>query len=115
MNTRLVKAVADAIDRSQKNGRRTPTGIAIDLHSAQLVQSPETAAEVEALRRRVAELEQELAALKAQGRVLRARPADGITRLIAPTQALRETHGEHYAAVHHDYRLGHDLPETGGA
>jgi hypothetical protein len=23
--------------------------------------------------------------------------------------------GEHYAAVHHTYRLGHDLPETGGA
>lgn len=23
--------------------------------------------------------------------------------------------GEHYALVHHDYRVGHDLPETGGA
>ena len=23
--------------------------------------------------------------------------------------------GEHYAAVHHPYRLGHDLPEMGGA
>ena len=23
--------------------------------------------------------------------------------------------GEHYAVVHHDYRLSHDLPETGGA
>lgn len=22
--------------------------------------------------------------------------------------------GEHFAAVHHDYRVGHDLPETGG-
>jgi len=23
--------------------------------------------------------------------------------------------GEHYAVVHHDYRLSHDLPESGGA
>lgn len=23
--------------------------------------------------------------------------------------------GEHFAAVHHDYRVSHDLPETGGA
>jgi hypothetical protein len=33
-----------------------------------------------------------------------------LTRLLA----LREPEGEHYAAVHHSYRLGHDLPETGG-
>ncbi|MDX5568441.1 hypothetical protein PYK79_41300 [Streptomyces sp. ID05-04B] len=39
---------------------------------------------------------------------------DGITQRIAPTQALRPE-GEHYAAVHHPYRLGHDLPEMGGA
>lgn len=69
-----------------------------------------SAEELLRLRARVAELEQELAALKAQGLVLRARPADGITRRIAPTQALRETDGEHYAAVHHDYRRGRDLP-----
>ncbi|RPE40207.1 hypothetical protein EDD90_3243 [Streptomyces sp. Ag109_O5-1] len=40
---------------------------------------------------------------------------DGITQRIAPMQALREVpDGEHYAATHHDYRLSHDLPETGG-
>ncbi|MEU0671306.1 hypothetical protein ABZ330_00140 [Streptomyces sp. NPDC006172] len=38
--------------------------------------------------------------------------ADRLTRLFAPTQALRE--GEHYAVVHHAYRVGRDLPETGG-
>lgn len=27
---------------------------------------------------------------------------------------ITEPEGEHYAAVHHSYRLGHDLPETGG-
>jgi Mor family transcriptional regulator len=40
---------------------------------------------------------------------------DGITRRIAPSQALREMDGEHYPAVHHDYRTSRDLPEMGGA
>jgi hypothetical protein len=62
---------------------------------------------------------------------------DGITRRIAPTQALGYEEraaaesdpgrrvawrmlaadvadGEHYAVVHHDYRVSHDLPQTGG-
>jgi type II secretory pathway pseudopilin PulG len=40
---------------------------------------------------------------------------DAITRQIAPTQALRDVpDGEHYAAVHHDYHKGRDLPELGG-
>jgi hypothetical protein len=42
--------------------------------------------------------------------------ADGIARRIVPVQALREpVDGEHYAAVHHSYAKGRDLPETGGA
>jgi hypothetical protein len=41
--------------------------------------------------------------------------ADGITRRLAPVQVLGEVpDGEHYAAVHHTYRLGHDLPDSGG-
>lgn len=63
---------------------------------------------------------------------------DAVTQAFAPTQALRYeeraaaesdsgrraawrmlaqdvTDGEHFEAVHHSYRLGHDLPETGGA
>jgi hypothetical protein len=35
------------------------------------------------------------------------------TRMAAELQA-RGLDGEHYATVHHDYRVGHDLPETGG-
>lgn len=34
-------------------------------------------------------------------------------RMAAELQA-RGLDGEHYASVHHDYRVGHDLPETGG-
>lgn len=34
-------------------------------------------------------------------------------RMAAELQA-RGLEGEHYLSVHHDYRLGHDLPETGG-
>lgn len=39
--------------------------------------------------------------------------ADGITRRIAPTQALLED--PHDSPLHHDYRVGRDLPEPGGA
>lgn len=39
--------------------------------------------------------------------------ADGITRRIAPVQALRED--PHDGPLAHPYRTGRDLPETGGA
>lgn len=43
------------------------------------------------------------------------RPVDGLTQSFAPVAALREVlDGEHYAQVHHGWRLGRDLPETGG-
>lgn len=32
----------------------------------------------------------------------------------AAAPVVRAPEGEHYAVVHHSYRLGHDLPETGG-
>jgi hypothetical protein len=47
-----------------------------------------------------------------------AKSADRLTRMLAPTQAYREdqaVEGEHYASVHHSYRLSHDMPETDGA
>ncbi|MEU3620646.1 hypothetical protein ABZ725_51680 [Streptomyces sp. NPDC006872] len=53
MNTKLVNTAADAICRAMKNGKQTPAGIAFDLESAQLLQSPETAAELTRLRRYV--------------------------------------------------------------
>lgn len=54
---RAVNAAADVIHRAQVNGTQTATGLAIALESAQLLQSPETARELERLRARVAELE----------------------------------------------------------
>ena len=38
---------------------------------------------------------------------------DALTVTFSPVAALREPEGEHYVHVHHSYRLGHDLPETG--
>lgn len=57
MNARLVNAAADVIARAKANGRQTPAGLATALDSAQLLQSPETAAELEQLRARVDEVE----------------------------------------------------------
>jgi hypothetical protein len=113
MNTRRVNAAADVICRAMENGRRVPAAMAVALESAQMLMSPEMAAEMEQLQNRVAELEQELAALTAQNETLRAKHADGITRRIVPVQVLREE-GEHEASVRHSYRLGRDLPPIGG-
>lgn len=51
--------LANVICRAQENGKRTPMGIAVAIDSAGLHMHPETAAELEALRLRVAELEAE--------------------------------------------------------
>ncbi|MFF5404557.1 hypothetical protein ACFY8K_17050 [Streptomyces misionensis] len=56
MNTKSVNAAAGVIQAAQQQDR-TAAGIALALESAQLLQSPESAAEVEQLRARVAELE----------------------------------------------------------
>jgi len=56
MNTKLVKCAADVI-LAALTQNRTAAGIATALDSAQLLMSPETAAEIERLRNRVAELE----------------------------------------------------------
>lgn len=215
MNTKALNSLADLICRAQEQGKRTPMGIAMAIDSAGRHMSPETADELEQLRRSVetnrvdgqrliraeqrrAELEavldthrrddqaeierlrkqvaellaerhttnealddavQELRARRSltdaeaavmwtkvdeatpghifkyeYQRIVRAalgavgiplagadedetdESADRLTRLLAPTQALREVpDGEHYAATHREYRVGHDLPETGGA
>lgn len=40
--------------------------------------------------------------------------ADKLTRILAPTQALREDDG-YRSPLHQEHRIPHDLPETGGA
>lgn len=50
MNAKLVNTAAELIRRSMENGKQTPAGWAMDLESAQLLQSPATAAELERLR-----------------------------------------------------------------
>lgn len=76
---------------------------------------PGGARELELLRSKVAELEGQLAALTAQGEVLREKSADEsadkLTRLLAPTQALRE---DDEFGLHHRYLLGRDLPPLDG-
>lgn len=91
-------------------------GAATLLHVGMLVE-PGGAQELEQLRVKVAELESQLAALTAQQKALRERStdssADRLTRLLAPTQALLED--PHDSPLHHDYLVGRDLPEPGGA
>ncbi|MGW4388238.1 hypothetical protein [Streptomyces sp. NPDC004685] len=58
MNTHAVNAAAGVILAAIAQGR-VPVGIALALESAGLLMSPETAAELERLRARVAELEQD--------------------------------------------------------
>ncbi|GAA4705476.1 hypothetical protein [Streptomyces youssoufiensis] len=59
MNARRVNAAAGVLHAAQARGRATAAGLAADLEAAGLLQSPETAEEMRALRARVAELEAE--------------------------------------------------------
>jgi hypothetical protein len=123
VNTKALNSLADLICRAQEQDR-TPMGIALAIDAAGRHMSPETAAELEALRVEVAALREERhstnEALDDAVRELRARRGgvapDGITRAIAPTQALRglTVDGERYALVHYDYRTPRDLPPLGG-
>jgi hypothetical protein len=105
---------------------------AFALESTQMLQSPETAAEgalsadaVRVAEESVAELKrehEENARLRARIAELEAekeRTAEHTEHLgsllVARTEELLRTEGEHYPSVHHAYRLGRDLPELGGA
>lgn len=85
------------------------------LFNVGMLVEPGGARELEQLRSKVAELESQLAALTAQGEVLREKSAeesaDKLTRLLAPTQALRE---DDEFGLHHRYLLGRDLPPLDG-
>ncbi|MHC5259865.1 hypothetical protein ACYSUO_18465 [Streptomyces sp. UC4497] len=102
MNTRAINAASGAILAAQQQGR-VAAGIALALDAAGLLNSPEHAAEVAAMRERLAELECG-ADLGPGYRCQRPaghsgdceptpdprRSADRLTALLAPTQALRE-------------------------
>lgn len=111
MNTRRVNAAADVICRAMENGRRVPAAMAVALESAQMLMSPEQAAELERLRKRVAELEQQLKQAQAAGELIGAALVDeALDRLIvrAPLE------DPHDSPLHHDYRIPRDLPQLGG-
>lgn len=120
MNTRRVNGAAGVINAALAQCR-TAAGIALALESAQLLMTPETAAELVALRARVAELE---AAEKVRADRLERCRVDAVEQARKESDPGRRaawrmlagqtSEGEHYAAVHHDYRVGHDLPELGG-
>lgn len=55
MATRAVNAAAGVLHASMMRGRQIPTSLAIDLDAACLLNSPETAAELQQLRNRIAE------------------------------------------------------------
>lgn len=57
MNTKRVNAAAGVIARAMENGRRVPAGMAMALESAQMLMSPEVAAELARLRAQVAALD----------------------------------------------------------
>lgn len=136
MIARSVNAAADVIHRAQVNGAQTAAGLAMALESAQLLVSPEMA-------RRMAELEQMETRLKAllpteplplvmlgEGAPLRAARAvweqvAAVVGVELPTRPrVEESAGRLRAllapsddpcGLHHEYRLGRDLPGTGGA
>lgn len=70
MNTQRVNAAAGVIHAAMEQGRTLPASLAYALESAQLLQSPESAAELERLRRRVAELETSARGCDGEGCVL---------------------------------------------
>lgn len=65
----------------------------------------------------LADIEKVCADWRTPGEGLRGDPApepvpDAVTRKFVPVQALRED--SYRSPLHHDYRVGHDMPETGG-
>lgn len=67
MATRAVNAAAGVLLAAMKQGRQTPTGLAITLDSACLLNSPETAAELAHLRAENPELKRQLESARVDG------------------------------------------------
>ncbi|MES9522395.1 hypothetical protein [Streptomyces capoamus] len=111
MNTKRVNAAADVICRAMENGKRTPAGWAVALESTQMLMSPELAAEMEWLRRRVAELEQQLEQATAAGELAGAALVDQALDRLAVPEPLEDPHD---SPLHHTYRIPRDLPPLDG-
>ncbi|TLQ45792.1 hypothetical protein [Streptomyces marianii] len=103
MNARRVNAAAGVIFAAMKT-RQTAAGIAAALEAAQLLQSPETADELQRLRARVAELEHAPIpyALTPMADAVRQRLAD------------RSWEDPHDSPLHRAHCIPHDMPLIGG-
>ncbi|MFI8531751.1 hypothetical protein ACIGMX_16115 [Streptomyces aquilus] len=101
MNTKLVNSAAGVINAALASNR-TAAGIALALDSAQLLMSPETAAELEQLRAQVAELEAQrevlVERLRAGQRWQRGRTPELVSENYVSQSELREIFGIALAA-----------------
>lgn len=131
--TRTVANTIAAVHLSWNGYNKKPADLyqamAKRLVDAQLVQSPETAAETDRLRKRVAELE---GLLEAPGRDADEDPiayaltdmaelpaVDDVTPKVQKRRALfagqrAVVEDPHDGPLHHDYRVDRDLPRVGG-
>lgn len=124
MNARRVSAAAGVVLAAQKQ-RQTPAGIAAALEAAGLLQSPESAAELVALRERVAELEAALADatepdVDGAGRTYQEYQPPARRDLRSGAEAARRmlrdrpvAEDPHDSPLHHSDAVGRDLPESG--
>ena len=121
-STRAINAAAGVIHAAMQQGKTIPTSIAYALDSAGLLNSPEIAAELEHLRKRVAEAATEPvcagAAIDHDETGICNHPEVGEfpEALIASSGAVIETRpippreDAYRSPLHHDYRTPHDLP-----
>ncbi|MFJ8163857.1 hypothetical protein ACIRBY_23420 [Streptomyces sp. NPDC096136] len=125
MNAQLVNSAAEVLHAAMLRGTQTPAGLAVALESAQLLQSPESAAELKRLRARVNELEALEPAPIQTCRTCGAGYELGRSCGTCEFQshiaaALAERYGDgrppaedpHDSPLHHSYRVGRELPEV---
>ncbi|MFJ3597941.1 hypothetical protein ACIPRU_15660 [Streptomyces sp. NPDC090126] len=112
-----VERVAKALAGAMSAGNREPYSLAFALEAAGLLQSPESAAELDRLRARVAELEALKPARFQTCRACGAGYEHGFPcstcefkrRMAAEVASVEDPHD---SPLHHTYALGRDLPEV---
>ncbi|MEW1638595.1 hypothetical protein AB0469_31625 [Streptomyces sp. NPDC093801] len=126
MNAHQVRAAAGALHAAMERGAATPAELAYDLEAAGLLQSPESAAELARLRARVAQLEADRYAEVSAWLYKKAREyrstrnrehavqAEVLERMASKVArgGIRPTEDPYDSPLHHDYRLGRELPEV---